>query len=255
MRKVKKSSFDSYVDSFCDMRKTFIVESKRNIESLHVNNQMVLMTKNKNKRFNNDSEDINKIFNIFGQVQKNVNKYLKQVQFDVKTIEQRYKSSKTNKAKWREIERGEIFYYLDVKHCFWRIAFLKGYISKNLYVSVLNQDDLKVQRNMSLALIVAPKTRKYYDYGKKVLEIEEERSMYRTIYDNIRFSAYNIMGDCMTESLDDFIAYRTDGIMIKKDSIESVSKIINDAGLNFTIEECAKIDSKNYLKGNKIKKL
>jgi len=247
VKKVEKNSFDLYVSNFITTGKSFVVETKRNVNSLYYRQQLVLMTKNKNKRFKNNKSQIKTIINLFAQVQKNINIYIKQVDFIIIKVEKRFGSSKTDREKWRKMEDGEVFYYIDISHCFWRIAFLKGYIGKNLYEKVLTQPELKVQRNMSLALIVAPRERTYYRYGVRIANIIEDKRMYRTIYDNIRFIAYNMMGDCMEVSKNNFIAYRTDGIMIDKAAINKVKKLIDDKGFNYTVKQCFKKDNHHYV--------
>lgn len=234
------------MNNFQETGKTFIVETKRNVESLYVNNQLILMTKNKNKRFKKDKEKLKVIINLFAQVQKNVNKHILQVEWNIDKIEKRFGASKTDREKWRNMEEGEVFYYIDISHCFWRIAFLERYIGKNLYEKVLTQTDLKVQRNMSLALIVAEKERAYYRHGKLIHKVKEEKKIYRTIYDNIRFIAYNMMGDCMVLSKGAFLAYRTDGIMVDKVALKKVKKFIDDKGFNYSVKECSKATSKHY---------
>lgn len=255
MRKVKAKSFNNYIDNFCRENKTFVIESKRNLESLYMNNKLVLMTKNKNNRFGKDKTKLKSIINLFAQVQKSINRYLKQIEFDIQPVEKRFGSSKTDRDKWRSMGVGEVFYYIDVKHCFWRIGFLKGYIGKNLYENILLKEELKLQRNMSLALIIAPKRRRYFKYGKLLHEISEDRRMYRIVYDNIRFTAYNLMGDCMVMSKQHFIAYRTDGIMVDKKAIKRVSRFIDDNGFNYLIKECCKVGDRHYVVDDEEKKL
>ena len=95
MKKVEQNSFDLYVENFRNGGKTFSVETKRNVESLYINNQLMLMTKNKNKRFNKNKKEMKVIINLFAQVQKNINKHIIQVDWNIKKIEKRFGASKT----------------------------------------------------------------------------------------------------------------------------------------------------------------
>lgn len=255
MRKIKSSNFDRYVTNLCQQNRTFVVESKRNVSSLYMNKQMVLLTKNENQKFGEDRKKIQAIIHFFGQVQGGINRHLKKIGFQVEPLKKRYTSSKTDREKWGNMADGEVFYYIDVKHCFWRISYLNDYIGKNLYERVLEKEDFKFARNMSLALIVAPRTRKYYKNGVLICEITEERTMYRIIYDNIRFEAYNLMGDCMKIAKQHFIAYRTDGILLDKKALKRVCRFIDDNNLTYAIKECYKIDDRHYSVDGTEKKL
>lgn len=255
IRKIKPSSFDRYVSSLCEQNRTFVIESKRNVNSLFLNKKMILLTKNENHKFGDDKKKTRSIIHFFGQVQGGINRYLKKIKFDIKPVEKRFNSSKTNRIKWDDMGIGEVFYYIDIKHCFWRVAYINGYIGKNLYERVLEKEDFKFARNMSLALIVAPRIRKYFKKGELIWEITEERTMYRVVYDNIRFTAYNLMGDCMEISKQHFIAYRTDGIMLDKKAIKRVSKFIDDNDFNYSIKECCKVGDRHYVVDDEEKKL
>lgn len=248
------TDFKSYIDNLSKSRRTFVVESKRTTNSIFVNDKMVLIAKKERKKEKVDKQLHKSAINLFAQVQKSVNRFIKQVDFEVKKVRQLHPSTDTNRNKWRSITDDDIFYYIDIKHCYWRIAFLKGYISKNLYESSLLKPELKIQRNISLALIIAPKKRQYYKNGVLTVEISEERSMYRIIYDNIRFTAYNLMGKCKEHCGEDFIAYRTDGIMVGEESVNDVVEILHNEGFNCIVTECRKIDHNTYLYDNKKKK-
>jgi len=247
MRNISSSTFSFHVDNLINNNQTFIVENKRDTNSVYVDNKIVLLNKNRKKRYKVNKAHERDMFNFFGQVQKSINKYTVQVDFNIRKIEKRFGSTKKNHEKWREMENGELFYYVDINHCFWRIAFLQSYINKKLYEKILVDERLKQYRNMSLALIIAPKKRKYYVDGKLLNEITEDKSMFRTIYDNIRFTSYNTMGDCMELSKKDFIAYFTDGIMISnKKTLKKVGNFISSKGFNYKVKECCKVDMNHY---------
>ena len=254
MREISKETFNFYVLNLCKRGKTFYTETKRDTNGLYIDNRLIILNKNQRKRFTEDKKQLKSMVNIFAQVQKSINTHLKQVQFEVPVVEQRFSSSKNNSKKWNNMAEGEIFYYVDVNHCYWRIAFLKGYINKNLYTKVLANDKLKTARNMSLSLIVAPKKRKYYLNGKFSHDITEDKTMFQTIYSNIRFISYNLMGDAMELAKGSFIGYRTDGIMISKRAVKKVTEFLEDKGFNFTVVECCKLDNNHYLYNNKDKK-
>ncbi len=150
---------------------------------------------------------------------------------------------------------GTTFYYVDISHCFWRIAYLKGYITKRLYESVLKQPELKTARNIALACIVASKWRKYVVNGVFRCEITEDRTLQRVIYDNIRFTCYNTMGMIASFIEKNCIAYRTDGIMVDKVGLPKVKKLIRAQNFEYTVQECVKIDEVTYLSAGRTKNI
>ena len=197
MRKLNKKSLDDYVNNMVNLKRTFIVEKKRNVRCVYYRNKAVCMNKNPNAVTDKDKKKQNQnINNLFATVHKSINRYIVEQDFDVPKVKSNNSSTWSNREMWRELEAGETFYYIDVSHCFWRIAFLNGCISERVYKNILEKPDLKVFRNMALACIIAPRVREYYINGVRVNEISEDRSLHRRVYDNIRFTAYNLMGDC-----------------------------------------------------------
>src|SRR3990167_2408770 len=254
IRKIPKSSFDEFVKQFDKQNLEFVVSSKRNLHLLYYNQQLLLISKNPNNRFKLQKKEIRATKSLYGQVKTNVNKHLKLNLFNPEIVEKRFNSSKKNREKWEQMGAGEIFYYVDIKHCFWRIAFLKNYISKKLYERVLEQPEFKVHRNMSLALIIAPESRAFHKNGKVEYRITEEKGMYNDIYNNIRYVSYNLMGDCMELAGKHFISYMTDGIMVDKPALKKIEKFIKNQNFFYTVVECSKIDKKTYQYGEEIKK-
>jgi len=256
VRKIDNKSFDGYKKSLSAQKRTFIVEKKRNVRSIILGKKYIILQKNKNQ-IKNDNVKKSKITSLFAQVAKGVNSYIIKSGLTVDKINQENPSSYTNRKKYRLMKDGAKFYYIDIAHCYWRISFLLNYISENLYKSVLNAPDLKLYRNMALACIIAPKGREYYSRGVKILEIHEDKTLNRIIYDNIRFTAYNLMGSIKIELGEHCIAYRTDGIMVdNKKSLEMVKELITISNFDYTVTECTKIDEINYRYGDKkVKKM
>ena len=256
MRKVDSKSFDGYKNSLSTQRRTFIIEKKRNVKSIILGGKYIILQKNKNQL---EKQKIKKsrITSLFAQVAKSINNYIVKSGLEVEKVKQNNSSSYTNRKKYRLMKEGEKFYYVDIAHCFWRIAFLRNYITERLYKNVLEQTDLKLYRNMALACIIAPKGREYWVRGEKIAEIYEDKTLHRTIYDNIRFTAYNLMGNIQQAIGDHCIAFRTDGIMVdNKKGLEMVKKLITDHDFSYSVIECTKIDELTYKYGeNKTKKM
>jgi len=245
MRTISPENFEAYVENFSKRKRDFIIQTKRSTTSMYIDNQLQFIGKIKKKSLEKKGSRKSAI-NLFAQVQKNVNSFYKKSNYEVEVVKEKYSASKSDGSRWNSLKKGDEFWYIDINHCYWRIAFLKGYINKRLYSSTLLNPELKIERNMSLAMIIAPKKRKYYKKGEFILEVEEDKRFCRIIYDNIRFTAYNLMGHCMKLSKKSFIGYRTDGIMVTEDVVNKIAEYISDEGYEYSIEKCMKIDSKNY---------
>lgn len=254
----KNTAIEGYIKSLSNQKRDFVIDEKRNVQALIYRGKFSLITKNKNNIDDKDSTiNKNEIINLFAQVAKSVNRYILKNDFNVEQIENYHTANQTNKKRFSELKIGDVFYYIDVNHCFWRISYKMGYISKNLYNNVLKKPELKIYRNMALACIIAPRRRKYFVRGELLIEIAEDKTLYKRIYNNIRFLAYNLMGDMAEYVGNDFIAYKTDGIMVVKNSLETIKEILTENDLFYKVFECVKIDEKHYKMGNeeKIRKL
>lgn len=204
----------------------------------------MMRTKKRYEKKKTDARDNN----FYAQVAKQINKYIEEEGGSIEPIEQRHPSSYTNHDKWSKMRVGAEFYYVDVKHCYWRIAHaLLGYITQRLYDKALAMEDFKRQRNMSLSLIVAPKKWLYYVNGEPALLVEEDKTQHEIIYANIRHTAWNIMGDLMLLLGQMCIGYRTDGIMVTRLALRGTKDYLDSYNLYYTVKKCKKADDRHYL--------
>jgi hypothetical protein len=255
MRKIDNKTLNKYVDSLSNQRRTFIVENKRKVNSILINGKASILNKGKPSAIKNKKKN-REVINLISQVAKNVNQHIVDKGLVVSAVRSRHSSTYTNRKMYREMAEGERFYYVDISHCFWRIAFLKKYITKQLYENTLKKDEFKAYRNIALACIVAPRSRKYYVFGEFMCEISEWKVFHQRIYDNIRYTAYNLMGDIRAEINRYCIGYRTDGIMITDNPrvLKRVQEIITKKGFSYTVTECYKQDELFYQYGDNDKK-
>jgi hypothetical protein len=183
------------------------------------------------------------ILSIISRVKQQVTKYLKNNP-NYEIIRQRHNAAFRNRPLFDRID--EDFWEVDIKHCFWRIAYLRGYINEKLYMEVLGQGSrLKIYRNMALSCIVAPKMRASNIPKKETVHTIEDTTAYKHIYDNIRLSSYNMMGDIMYEvGENNVITYRTDGIFVTRDVLARVCKRMRKNGMFYNIRRCTKVGEK-----------
>jgi hypothetical protein len=251
MRKTDNKIFAGYVKSMSDQKRTFMVGKKRVVKKIIINDGSrlgKLLIANKNKNHVKSKEKSSTINSLLGQVSRAVSRFILKSGLEIEKIKQVHPAVAVSRKKYRLMKDGAKFYYVDINHCFWRIAFLKGYIGEKLYEKWANeQGELKTFRNMSLGCIKASEGRTYYIRGVRSYEIEEDKTLQCTIYDNIRFTCYNFLGEISKEVGDNFIAYKTDGIMVdNKKGLAKVKKLMKKNNFMFTVKECEKIDELTY---------
>jgi hypothetical protein len=156
--------------------------------------------------------------------------------------------------------------HCDLKHAYWRIAFLLGVIDKKLYDKVWDNETshYKRIRLQSLAVLGQPKTYMQYVNGRPTGEIHyfggDQRL--RDVYTLIRLTCYQYMmkaGKILGK--DNFIGYKTDGIFFvdTKENLAKLTKYFNREKLIFRAEELVDKNSfdkarENYLINEKNKK-
>jgi hypothetical protein len=242
------SDLDLYKDNLIKRKKSFVVQKKRSEMNIFLDGKNVAKFKSNNSISHLQKEDSKAILNLFSSVKKSINKHLVDTDFKVKIVKKKYDSTYSNKVLFDELPNGTEFYYIDVKHCYWRIAYLKGYISEYFYLKVLENPELKIFRNMALSCIIAPKRVDYYEFGKFLWQIEEDTNIYNDIYESIRFTAWNIFGSLTFDKIgkEKTIGYFTDGIMIFKEDIPIVRMVLARQKLQYTIVKCTKVDYRMY---------
>lgn len=179
-------------------------------------------------------------------VRSQVTRYIKACDFNVPEIKKEYPVVFTNRLFWESIPADTEFYIIDAKHAYWRIAYNLGYIKKGMYSKYADNKELKVARNISLAILNTKHRAEYYLDGKKIAEIECDNSLYNRVYNNIRYSSYNLCGRLRNELDDACFAYRTDGVFLLKPGLNRAKKIFEENNLLYKIEKFIKIDDKSY---------
>lgn len=187
---------------------------------------------------------------LFSNVKKSINKFIIDKGFDIEEVYQLHPAKLSNRVLFHDLDIGAEFILIDVKHCYWRIAYLKGYVSKKLYESVIEHEDpqFKLWRNMSLSCIIAPKKVQVFKNGREYPLIEEDTTLYKRIYSNIRFTAWNIFGNiCENIGLENVLGYNTDGIMVFQEHIAKVTSVLSRNKLKYTIKKCFKHSHNEYV--------
>jgi hypothetical protein len=240
---------EKFKENLVGRKLTFRVERKRNEMAFLVNGKKIAKANQRNSVNTSANQNSKSILNIFATVKKSINKYLEKNNFEVEKKQKIYESSFLNRILFDELKNGTTFYYIDVKHCYWRIAFLNGYISESYYNKILKDPDMKLFRNMALSCIIAPRIMDYYKKGNFINTIQEDTQLYQDIYENIRFTAWNIFGKLCFEKIgkENTIGYFTDGIMVFEKDVNLVKTTLSRAKLQFKVVKCIKVKHKHYM--------
>jgi len=101
----------------------------------------------------------------------------------------------------------------DLNHAYWRIAYVKGYISKSTYEKGLDEQ-CKALRLATLSTLGRKKTFEKYENGVFVenVTISEENEQLTKIFTDIRYSCFYMMYELSVILKDDFFCWKTDCI-------------------------------------------
>jgi hypothetical protein len=249
MLELSTTNLKQLKDNLLQRKVPFTIERKRNEIIFISNGKRIAKAESLNSLSHSKKSETRNIINLFANVKKSINKYIVRNDMKIDRIEKKHDSSFTNRILFDSLPIGYTFYYLDVKHCYWRIAYLNGYISENYYNKILENPDLKIYRNMALSCIIAPKSVEYYQEGKLVNIVEEDTTLYQTIYENIRYKAWNIFGNLCFEKIgkEKTIGYYTDGIMVMPEYVDVVKATLSRNKLNYRITKCIKTKSRQWM--------
>ena len=164
----------------------------------------------------------NKLLCLFSMVYNDVNNFLKinpyiDIPPKVNTTEFNYKYND---------EVGTLT-ATDLDHAFWRIAYVKGYITKKTYTKGLPSSG-KAIRLASLSVLGRGKKFDRYINGEYVESIVTKKSdeTLQKVYVDIRYSCYYMMYELSQILKDDFESWKTDCIYYR-DTPEN-RKIVHD---------------------------
>jgi hypothetical protein len=195
---------------------------------------------------NRDTSDRKNARRIMTETRSSVTRYIRKNLGTIPVVERSHPVFYTNKELWNLLPVNTSFYLIDANHCYWRIAFILGYITKGLYLKYCDNQDYKTLRNIALAILNTGIRREYYHFGLKTHEIDCDVRDYRQIYTNIRHYAYNNSGEVRMTVQKYCIAYRVDGVYLLPQGIAKARRVFEKNNLLYKTARCIKIDDKNY---------
>jgi hypothetical protein len=249
MLNLNSKDLEIYKNNLGSRKRSFFIDTKRGEKNIIVAGRNVAKLKRNNSISNLGSDDSKSILSLFASVKKSVNRYIVNKNFQIPVVPKRYNSVFVNRPLFDTLPVGSQFFYIDVKHCYWRIAFLQGVITDYYYNKVLEKPDLKLYRNMALACVIAGREREYYPNGEFLMKIREDNSLHEQIYKNLRHTAWNIFGRLCFEQIgeDNCIGYYTDGILVFPDDLKTVKAVLARHKLQHRIIPCEKTAHREYV--------
>ncbi len=249
-----KSSFGIVLRNLA-AKPSYMIQCRGNRKTVFVDHQKVALFNDGTAEEIASNRRISK--SIMAVVRASITRYInKNLSSGIHVIDRQAPVIYTDKILWSSLPIGTAFYLVDARHCYWRIAYILGYISRRTYLKYAENSQYKNLRNISLAILNTSIKREYYDHGQKTHEIYCDISHYQTIYKNIRHFAYNHSGQVRAALGDLCIAYRVDGIYTLPDGLNITRKLFRTSDLLYKVTTCQKYDDKNYVTSDgEIKKM
>jgi hypothetical protein len=112
-----------------------------------------------------------------------------------------------------DVDKGKIT-ATDLDHAYWRIAYVKGYISKKTYEHGIKDEKSKTIRLATLGVLGTEKKFDRYvngEYVETYIKVKEDKAM-KNVYKDIRLTCYYMMYLLSLELGEDFESWNTDCI-------------------------------------------
>lgn len=160
-------------------------------------------------------------------------------------------SRNKNLESWNKLKSREVFYNVDLSSAYWQIAFKLGYISRRMFDSYIDKDAYKEAKRYCISFLARENEMNYYDQ-REIDNIKCNNDCLYQIYTNIRNELYTCISNVKPGN--DWIEYNIDGISVMAKDLDSVCKKFDEMNLKYKINECAKLDKKEYTLKERIRK-
>ena len=246
-------------------KKTFTVKLTRDKNMyLYSENEILLARSTKGRQKEKVLQEIAEGSSIFGNnvsfsqglaivtmVKTSVRSYLAKNK-NVTEIKSTHSTVTKNQTAYANIEKGSMFYSVDINHAYFQVLHKLGYIEDHLYETYKDQEEYKKAFHFSCSWLASRS--KIYKYRKGILkqivdssEADKELSI---IYKNVRHTLQNLLGEIYDQLGNNAIAYITDEILIHPQSLSAVKQYFKSKGYEFKITICKKNSDTEYIKAN-----
>ena len=180
---------------------------------------------------------------------KDVNDYLEKNKDTMPLWDNNYKEQMFN---LNAIEKHlkEPLVMIDINDCYWRTAFLLGYITEKTYIKGKKRKDWKIGRNACIGSLIKTRTIQGYMNGK--LDLTKRRIIrtpveYHYIRNHIIGNVYRMFNTLYEQMGDSFCMFLTDCLVTTNDKKRKVEQFFIDNGYRVKSKpiEFTAIDRKN----------
>lgn len=186
------------------------------------------------------------------QVKNQVKDYLLKIK-EPAAIEAKHSTTGRDHKAFKEIKDGEAFYSVDINHAYFQVLRKLGYITEEFYDLYKDQEQYK--QAFIFACSWLESKAKVYSYRMgilmKVIDKSKSEKGLKVIYDNVRHTVQNLLGEIYEQIGSGAVAYLTDEIFIKKEALPFVKEYFRNAGYEFKINICRKISDTELNRANK----
>lgn len=163
-------------------------------------------------------------------------------------------SKQSNKKAFANMDPGKKFWNLDLSSAYWQIGFRLGYISKSFYSKYILEDDFKHAKRLCFSFLARQNVKKY-TYNGLEYTIECDNTIERAIYDNVRNELYLLIDRARQIAGENCLQHNIDGISVNcQNKKQLIEEFFKGEGLSYKVNDCIKIDDKQYLFKSKIKR-
>lgn len=136
---------------------------------------------------------------------------------------------------------------IDINHCYWRTAFLLGYIKEETYLKGIEKNEYKDGRLIAIGTLGKMLTVKKYENGVKIKEYIDDRDYlkYGRFFWHVISKIYELMQDLMSQLKDDFLMFLTDCVFIDPNKRDLAIQIMTKHGYSTKEYLCTFTDIEN----------
>lgn len=221
MKKVvisNRKSFLANKDFLCNSGANFDYEISGSVYRIYYNEKEFVWLDLKSS--GGKGHHLNRLF------MKDINEYIEKNKDNMPRWDNNYKEQMFN-LNAIETHLNMPLVMIDINDCYWRTAYLLGYISEKTYIKGKKRKDWKIGRNACIGSLIKTRTIQGYTNGK--LDLTKRRVVrtpveYHYIRNHIIGSVYKMFHDLYEQMGDSFCMYLTDCLVTTNDKKREVEE-------------------------------
>ena len=162
-------------------------------------------------------------------------------------------SREKNIEQWELLKEGDYFYNLDLRSAYWQVAHKLGYLNDKMFETYMPTDEYKMAKRVCISFLARKNYMLYHPANEDSFKIQCDTGVLTQVYKNIRHYLYRTMTSCISDDLK-WLEYNIDGITVTSEYLLQIGKYFQDLNLKYKINECRKLNDKEYLYGGKQRK-